>query len=632
MKGQKKYYKKITFTIITLLIGMAIFPNIIQTSADQLKNTKNEIISLNQEVSTPKILKEDGFVKIDIAESNSYIINQGGPKLPIISKTFEFEWGTKVKDVQVFVSEIITIDLEAKIEPLPYFKNSQLEYAVKNRPISSDVYENSVYYPSKWFSYQKGVGINEDGDHVLFLSVDIHPIRYLSKHDKIEYIKSADIQVSIEEPEKAINFADVYDLVVLAPSQFLDTLQPLIEHKNTNDIKSILMATEEIYDTYNGRDEAEKIKFFIKYALEEWGIDYVLFVGDIKLLPIRTTHSMMFTNHGNDLLSDLYFGDIYDEEYNFCSWDKNGNDSFGEVYYNWNSWPPEIIDLDGVDLYPDVHVGRLPCSNVEEVAMMVDKIINYEKQTFNQDWFKKIILAGGDTFPPRRLSDFNIFEGEITNKKVAEQLPDFQHVKLWATKRNLNAINFNIQINRGAGFLTYAGHGYEVGWATYKPNSILQRKIVYLTPYLYFLRNNYKMPIVFLDACLTSKLDFNVTELENYYPNFVRFVNLLSGNKYGPEDRLPCFAWAIMNLKNGGAIASIGATRTAYTGVSKDEVYAGAGYLDVSFFGAYTEGITVGEMLTIAQNQYINNVGKDYFTIEEFALFGDPSLRVGGYQ
>ena len=89
MKGQKKYYKKITFTIITLLIGMAIFPNIIQTSADQLKNTKNEIISLNQEVSTPKILKEDGFVKIDIAESNSYIINQGGPKLPIISKTFE---------------------------------------------------------------------------------------------------------------------------------------------------------------------------------------------------------------------------------------------------------------------------------------------------------------------------------------------------------------------------------------------------------------------------------------------------------------------------------------------------------------------------------------------------------------
>jgi hypothetical protein len=36
-------------------------------------------------------------------------------------------------------------------------------------------------------------------------------------------------------------------------------------------------------------------------------------------------------------------------------------------------------------------------------------------------------------------------------------------------------------------------------------------------------------------------------------------------------------------------------------------------------------------MLTAAQNDYLNNVGKDYFTIEEFLLLGDPSLMVGGY-
>jgi len=37
-------------------------------------------------------------------------------------------------------------------------------------------------------------------------------------------------------------------------------------------------------------------------------------------------------------------------------------------------------------------------------------------------------------------------------------------------------------------------------------------------------------------------------------------------------------------------------------------------------------------MLTLAQNDYIDNVGMDYFTIEEFILLGDPSLRVGGCQ
>ena len=84
-------------------------------------------------------------------------------------------------------------------------------------------------------------------------------------------------------------------------------------------------------------------------------------------------------------------------------------------------------------------------------------------------------------------------------------------------------------------------------------------------------------------------------------------------------------------LEGGGCVANIGATRPAYTYVDKDGVYAGAGYLDVHFFKAYEEGITVGEMLTHAQLDYLNYVGKDYFTVEEYLLLGDPSLMVGGY-
>lgn len=37
-------------------------------------------------------------------------------------------------------------------------------------------------------------------------------------------------------------------------------------------------------------------------------------------------------------------------------------------------------------------------------------------------------------------------------------------------------------------------------------------------------------------------------------------------------------------------------------------------------------------LIKSGQNDYIDNVGMDYFTIEEFILLGDPSLRVGGCQ
>ena len=145
------------------------------------------------------------------------------------------------------------------------------------------------------------------------------------------------------------------------------------------------------------------------------------------------------------------------------------------------------------------------------------------------------------------------------------------------------------------------------------------------------MKNGDKLPIVFFDACLTTKLDFNMSDLENYYPRLGRLLRRITGVDFDPTNYYPCFAWAWLSKSDGGAIGTIGATRPAYTWVDKDGVYAGAGYLDVQFFKAYEEGVTFGQMLTQAQNAYINNVGMDLFTIEEYLLLGDPSLMVGGY-
>ncbi|MCX6665069.1 MAG: C25 family cysteine peptidase [Euryarchaeota archaeon] len=429
----------------------------------------------------------------------------------------------------------------------------------------------------------------------------------------------------------------LYDLIIISPAEFAFGLQPLVNHKINHGLTTKLMTLEDIYSTYPGRDQPEQIKYFIQHAIETWNTRYVLLVGDIKKLPIRTTQAYPWQGEDNSILSDLYYADIYDANHSFCSWDANNNSIFGEVNYTQGSHgpPTQMQDLDGVDLYPDVNVGRLACSTQEEVQIVVDKIITYEEQTYDQTWFKKIILAGGDTFPLSKGGKLFIYEGEITNTKVAQELPDFTHIFLWASKWNLNAFTFNQAINKGAGFVSYAGHGFEMGWGTYKPNTIRNKlgltQPLYYTPFVKLLRNDYKLPVMFFDACLTVKLDFNISDLHRYYTPMVTLLLALTNTQYDISKYYPCFAWSFVKQQGGGAIATIGATRSAYTSVDKDGVYAGAGYLDVHFFKAYHEGVTVGEMLTQAQNDYINNVGKDYFTIEEFMLLGDPSLRVGGY-
>jgi len=429
---------------------------------------------------------------------------------------------------------------------------------------------------------------------------------------------------------------DQYDLVIITPSEFSSNLQPLVQHKEKYNIRTMITTLDDIYSNFTGRDNPERIKYYIKHAVEYHHIKYVLLVGDITRVPIRTTYSNPGWDNEEDILTDLYYADLYDANGSFCTWDSNNNSRFGEVVFgNIMRIPINITDIDSVDLYPDVSIGRLPCTSKEEVDIVVSKIIHYETHTYNQNWFKRIILAGGDTFPISKSLRPFVYEGEITNIKVSQQLPDFTPIYLWASKRNLNAYTFNKAINQGAGFLSYSGHGFEHGWGTYKPNAIRDKmgftQPLYYTPFVKLLRNNGKLPIMFFDACLTAKLDFNISSFYKYYPVTTSILLKLTRRSYNTSYYFPCFAWSFVIHDKGGAVASIGSTRTAYTHVDKDGVYSGAGYLNVHFFKSYHEGVTLGGMMNQALIDYINNVGRDYFTLEEFILLGDPSLRVGGY-
>ncbi|MCD6447898.1 MAG: hypothetical protein J7L58_02480, partial [Thermoplasmata archaeon] len=91
------------------------------------------------------------------------------------------------------------------------------------------------------------------------------------------------IWIRYELSEKPLFTKDEYDLLIIAPSEWKDELQPLKEHKEQHGIKTIIVSLDEIYGgkyfAAEGRDDAEKIKYFIKNAIEEWGIEYVMLVG-----------------------------------------------------------------------------------------------------------------------------------------------------------------------------------------------------------------------------------------------------------------------------------------------------------------------------------------------------------------
>jgi Peptidase family C25/Propeptide_C25 len=606
--GDKSMKKLLPLCIVGILVFSVL--GVVAITNDKTNDLK--IKSESIAISEPIIKDEGQYVTVSLEEAASSLLDPGKPMLPVLTKVFTFPFGTKISDVDVSFSETDELALLKEVNPAT--EPTPVDAKVVNEPIKDPaVYESAELYPARSYSYTAGAGL--DGkEHVIYLAVQCYPVRYSPTNNILYMSDHAEIHVTYEEPAAPIIFSDQYDLVIISPSEFSNELQPLIDHKISMGVNTTLKTTEEIYSEYSGFDNAEKIKYFIKDAVETLGIDYVLLIGSINKLPIRTT--WFYERHhehiwNETIITDMYYADIYDVNSDFCSWDSNGNGLYGEVYEGF----PGTNDT--IDFYPDVNVGRLPCEKNAEVKTVVNKIIHYETETYGQSWFKNIILVGGDTFPGEGGN-----EGEEQNQITEQIMSDFTPIQLWTSDGTFNARLLNKAINNGAGFIDYSGHGFEIGVATHPPNS--DTWVPYHTNHLLGAINGYKLPIIFFDACLTAKLDFNISEFVGYGSvNLQLFVNKFSTI----ASRLfPTFAWCMVKKSDGGAIATIGATRTAFGGLD-----SGCGYFAIHFWQAYSTGEKVSQMFSKAQNDYITNIPFDRFTVLEFVLIGDPSLQIGGY-
>jgi hypothetical protein len=430
---------------------------------------------------------------------------------------------------------------------------------------------------------------------------------------------------------------DEYDMVIIAPEMFSDAIQPLIDHKNDVGIQTFLKTTEEIYDGYDGRDEAEQIKYFIKNAKESWNTKYVMLVGGKDILPVRFTRMCFFDSNSSYshtyYISDLYYADLYFPDNSFCSWDSNNDSIFADK--NVEGY------IDEVDLYPDVFVGRILTNTESEVETVVDKIINYENTAYNQNWFNNLIVCGGDdarsflveAMLPLQLKriGYPVFDGEFLGNRAAQILSGFTAKKVYASGlfhpfvKRLTIDNINNAINEGAGFLMFNGHGqtdtamltnfpFIKMWWLPKPQGYTSSDVELLT-------NGYKLPVAIFGGCFCG--DFNASQSP--------------------------VAWRFIAHENGGAIASFACTAGSVLLLSSLCTESLHGHLIMSVFESYARRTEcIGDIWSDSISSYLNDedaleLGDDFsilnwhhslsnhFVLEEWTLFGDPSLKIGGY-
>ncbi len=542
--------------------------------------------------SKPLFMETKEGLFIHLNGTNKLLLRENSFILPIRVDTFFFP-------VETRITRVICIPMglhREKLQGKPLVTPPIAVTGIKMKEgMVGDGEETMV---DTWLQYDIGYGIHND-ERGIILKIRLYPLHYHLGF--IEWVDS--IKIRIEYETTVNNRSEtIYQLLMLTPSEFEDELQPLVEHRIHRGIKVKLVKLEEIYDnTYFhvlGRDKPERIKYFIKEAVDNWGVTSVLLVGGSKLFPVRFAH--VYTNgYTISFASDLYYADLYDEELVFQTWDTNNNNVFGE--YNWYG------SYDEMDLYPDIHVGRITCNDEEELEVVVDKIISYEEnESYNQDWFRNIILCGGNTVPPP-IDESDINEGELVNSRIIEVMRGFTAKKLWVSNKKLDdPTGINEAIESGAGFIDFSGHGDTKTWFTYPPSTggiKLPPPSGYNTTHIETLSNHGKLPVVVVGACNVGRYTLD----EN------------------------CFCWSLLSQRDGGGVAVFGPTHISFSYIGERAVDGLNGEMQIDLFKAYADGAsTVGEMWSQALNIYIpvDPTSTDYLVTMEYQLFGDPMLNI----
>jgi hypothetical protein len=152
------------------------------------------------------------------------------------------------------------------------------------------------------------------------------------------------------------------------------------------------------------------------------------------------------------------------------------------------------------------------------------------------------------------------------------------------------------------------------------------------------LKNKNMYPIVVLGECIHGKFDvsiFNIFKLLRSLPNY-----------YNQDCIFECIAWRMVNKYKGGAIAVLTNTNICFgdfgdknsNGIPDDSEKFG-GLLAVEIFRLYgQEDMKIlGEIHSQTIEDYVSNfpVSTNKFdckSVQEWILFGDPSLKIGGYE
>jgi hypothetical protein len=146
------------------------------------------------------------------------------------------------------------------------------------------------------------------------------------------------------------------DYVVIAPAAFLPAAEPLLLRRAAQGLAVKGVSFEEVVGEFgHSQPSAEAIRAFLSYAYHQWSrpsVRYVVLLGDASEDP----RGFVAGSHPAPLPA---------------LWTRTS--------YLWTASDPLLAAVNGEDGLPDLSIGRLPATTVDEAHSLVSKLLAWEE-------------------------------------------------------------------------------------------------------------------------------------------------------------------------------------------------------------------------------------------------------------
>jgi len=584
---------------VFLLAAVMVFPPLTMSEISTSHGSR-AVLEIPLSFPYPRMSTVDGYLLYTVEGCRMLYGQEGKPVLPYWHHMVSLPLNSRVHRVYLRDAELDAWHVNGLV--LPSIPPVPTNAAEVPEPVPGEVYQRDAYFPDERVYYTVTTGRGDRGDIEAHVSVDVFPLRYNPAAGEVVEVTSATLVIEYTPGSGMPGSRDgeEYDILIIAPSGYVSEMRRYQKDKSSLGFTSKIVTLDDIYrgryfNETAGRDNPERIKYFIRDALENWSIEFVVLVGDVERIPVRYAHVEDGAD-GTNTPSDLYYGDIYKSgTTEFSDWDYDRDDVFGESSYG-------NANADHVDLDPDVSVGRLPVSSLTQLRGVVNKITAYDENVSKPSavsWFSNATFVGSDTFSSE---PSGVAEGEYALNVAGSYLKYFNISKFYETTGTFSTAAIRNSLNRGAGIMAFSDHGSTSG--VVYPSSGGGPGLSSSTASS--LTNGHMLGLSIMDACLTHRIDSNDSLGERIVLN-----------------------------PNGGAIASMGATRIGFGLWGASHILGNSGYMLVHIIQTFSKGtILPGLILDKTKRQYISNVHlndyADFKTLVEYITLGDPVTFLGG--